>query len=96
MTDSLQRLQEWYRAQCDGDWEHQFGVKVLTLDNPGWRLHVDLSRTPLEDKPMIAIDITRHADDWLDCRVEDAIFKACGGPSNLTELVECFLTWAAE
>ena len=40
--DELQLLQEWYVAQCDGDWEHSYGVKIDTLDNPGWSLKVDL------------------------------------------------------
>ena len=26
-------LEEWYKSQCDGDWEHLFGVEIGTLDN---------------------------------------------------------------
>ncbi len=33
---ALSRLQRWYSAQCDGDWEHGLGVRIETLDNPGW------------------------------------------------------------
>ena len=40
-----------YLSRCDGDWEHSFGVVVETLDNPGWRLLVDLEGTGLEAKP---------------------------------------------
>ncbi|MFE2849501.1 Imm53 family immunity protein, partial [Streptomyces scopuliridis] len=39
MSDSeplLDWLQNWYTQQCDGDWEHEWGVKIATLDNPGW------------------------------------------------------------
>ncbi|GHB54781.1 hypothetical protein GCM10010331_48120 [Streptomyces xanthochromogenes] len=32
----LDRLQSWYSAQCNGDWEHEWGIKIDTLDNPGW------------------------------------------------------------
>jgi hypothetical protein len=46
MSNELQRLQQWYRAQCNGDWEHSYGVMVDTLDNPGWRTGRELSRTP--------------------------------------------------
>jgi Immunity protein 53 len=35
------RLQVWYLAQCDGDWEHRHGVTIGTLDNPGWSLRID-------------------------------------------------------
>lgn len=34
---ALTRLQRWYSSVCDGDWEHQFGVNVSTLDNPAGR-----------------------------------------------------------
>ena len=29
-------LLSWYHSQCDGDWEHGNGVKIGTIDNPGW------------------------------------------------------------
>jgi|GEM_PF-3181522 len=29
-------LTNWYQNQCDGDWEHKYGVSIETLDNPGW------------------------------------------------------------
>jgi len=25
-------LQDWYLAQCNGDWEHEFGIKIDTLE----------------------------------------------------------------
>jgi hypothetical protein len=34
--DEIRELQQWYLAQCDGDWEHEWGVQIGTLDNPGW------------------------------------------------------------
>lgn len=33
--DVLERLERWYAAQCNGDWEHTYGVKIGYLDNPG-------------------------------------------------------------
>jgi ribosomal protein L37E len=36
MDDLLSKLSDWYAAQCDGDWEHEFGIHIGTLDNPGW------------------------------------------------------------
>ena len=35
-------LQAWYVSQCDGDWEHQNGISISTLDNPGWEVPIDL------------------------------------------------------
>ncbi|MGW1432997.1 Imm53 family immunity protein [Streptomyces sp. NPDC002431] len=41
-------LQGWYSAQCDEDWEHEWGVRINTLDNPGWSVRIDLEDTDLE------------------------------------------------
>lgn len=38
--DVFQWLQEWYIQNCDGDWEHCYGIKIGTLDNPGWSIDI--------------------------------------------------------
>jgi hypothetical protein len=45
--DIIARLQNWYAAQCDGNWEHAWGIKIDTLDNPGWTVTIYLHDTPL-------------------------------------------------
>jgi hypothetical protein len=96
----LQSLQEWYRSQCNDAWEHTYGVKIDTLDNPGWKLSIDLKETELEDKPFakvsrgeIADDLTEDGD-WLVCEVKDSTFTGAGGPGSLEELISTFLAWA--
>jgi len=34
--DLLEQVEDWYSSQCNGDWEHQYGISIDTLDNPGW------------------------------------------------------------
>jgi hypothetical protein len=46
----LQELQKWYRSQCNGNWEHAWGIKIGTLDNPGWSLLINLADTDLANK----------------------------------------------
>lgn len=46
--DPLTWLQAWYATQCDGEWEHEHGVSIETLDNPGWFLKLDLRETSLD------------------------------------------------
>ena len=41
------RLSAWYAKHCNGDWEHSDGVKIETLDNPGWLAKVDIASTPI-------------------------------------------------
>lgn len=95
--NALKGLQNWYTSQCDGDWEHSFGVRVETLDNPGWLLEVDLRETSLLDRTFRSI---QRGDpnfdvDWITCKVEQEKFIAAGGAHSLEEMIATFLTWAA-
>jgi Immunity protein 53 len=91
---SLRTLEAWYVSQCDGDWEHSFGVAIETLDNPGWAVRVDLAESPLAGRPFEQIRIERSPDNWLRCSVETEVFKGYGGPGNLHEVLDVFARWA--
>lgn len=94
--DELQRLQQWYRMQCNEDWEHTFGITIETLDNPGWHVSIDLIETELEHRPFAPVSRGHSEDDedWISCKLEQSQFVACGGAGNLTELLGIFLNWA--
>lgn len=53
--NEILRLQEWYSSQCDGNWEHKQGVTIVSCDNPGWWVKVDLAGTLLETKPFACV-----------------------------------------
>ena len=89
-----QRLQEWFRTECNGDWEHQYGVKIQTLDNPGWMVDIDLVDTALERRQFSSLVEERSEDNWIHCKIEGGVFKGRGGPGNLDELLLTFLAWA--
>jgi len=94
--NALLRIQAWYSSQCNGDWEHSYGVSIDTSDNPGWSLTIDLFETNLVDRPFGEV---RRGDvgsdgDWLACRVQDGRFCGVGGTGNLQELLEVFLEFA--
>jgi len=96
----LEELENWYRAQCNGDWEHSYGVEISTLDNPGWIVKINLADTDLERRPFrelsygTGVDSKPIDEDWLVCKVENNIFHGAGGPSKLRELIRVFLDWA--
>ena len=52
---ALSRLEAWYMRQCNDDWEHQYGVKIDTLDNPGWSVTVDLIDTNLDGVDFVTV-----------------------------------------
>ena len=97
MDQLLTRLQSWYLSQCDGDWEHSFGVKINTLDNPGWGLTIDLKETPLEGKEFKTVERGLEDDDSVDWHrvwVENCKFEGRGDASKLNFLLNAFLNWA--
>jgi hypothetical protein len=40
---TLARLEACYLRQCNGDWEHLYGITIETLDNAGWSVTIDLT-----------------------------------------------------
>lgn len=90
-TTVLARLQEWYRGQCDGDWEHSYGVKIETLDNPGWLVTVDLKDTKWEQLTAPRKILERSETDWVQSEIAEGKFIGCGGLGNLEEVLGLFL-----
>ena len=87
-------LQAWYVMQCDGEWEHEFGVKIDTIDNPGWSVTIDIAYTSLAGQPYERQQVHRSEHDWLVTWQEDNHFHAACGPLNLGEALHTFRRWA--
>lgn len=93
-NDVLLWLENWYLSQCDGDWEHDWSVKIGTLDNPGWHVQINVDRTELQTLPFVPVKNLRTEDDWIVCQVRDHVFDGAGGPQNLRDILVIFRDWA--
>ncbi|MEU6241709.1 immunity 53 family protein [Streptomyces sp. NPDC047024] len=93
--DVLEWLQGWYAAQCDGDWEHEWGVKIETLDNPGWSVEISLEETELADREHPQQRVTRGGNDWVTAWTSGQTFRIACGPDNLSEALSLFRSWAS-
>lgn len=90
--DLMQRLQRWYSINCNGDWEHSYGVSITNVDNPGWWVTIDLQETCLQAAVLPQQPtVTRTPTNWVFWRIENQQFIASGGPENLTEILRYFL-----
>ena len=100
--NDIEQLQAWFRDQCDGTWEHTYGLNIGTLDNPGWSLSIDLKGTALKNTPFKAVtqnvsDTSEPLnDDWYICSVEDKQFNAFSGPDHLKTILSVFLDWSEQ
>lgn len=81
--DILDWLQDWYKDRCDGEWEHGYGIKIDTIDNPGWKLTIDLKETKLETMIIERKLIDRSDDDWHDYWIDKSQFVGHGDLSKL-------------
>lgn len=91
----LDFMTAWFAQQCDGDWEHDLGIRIETLDNPGWALDIRLGDTGLEG---IATDWEREEaseGDWLHWRSTGDMFEARCSPTNLSRALGAFQTFAS-
>jgi hypothetical protein len=91
--NNLERLESWYSSHCDGDWEHQYGVKIGTLDNPSWHIRIDLTGTKGENKTLDLTKVERAKNDWLQYWIENRKFNVACGPKNLSEAISIFFEW---
>jgi hypothetical protein len=96
MTDDLIWLQEWYRAQCNDEWEHSYGVRIDTLDNPGWRVAIDLKGTRLEHVEMTPVTSDNGPDNWVSAHVKNSQFIGYGDAEKLISILATFREWAVQ
>jgi len=86
-------IEKWYRSRCDGDWEHHWDASIETLDNPGWRIQLDLRETKAEGRTSEWVKINCSVDDWLMYRAAGDKFESPCGRLNLSEALEVFASW---
>jgi len=82
------RLQQWYSARCDGEWEHQYGVRIATWkgDVPGWTVEIDV---PPRDIELIDHeDGSQESASWTHSEVR---FNGAAGPLGLARVLDQFL-----
>jgi len=99
-SDNMAWLTRWYATECNGDWEHQNGIKITTIDNPGWRVKIDLYGTLLEDVSFSPISYNVDVPNgdptqrWHQCLVDDYQFRGWGGALDLDVILGIFREWA--
>jgi hypothetical protein len=73
--DLIKWIEDWYQSQCDGDWEHTYGVEITTIDNPGWSVKIDLEGTDLAGLKMDYELVEKSDDDWYGFKIENNVFE---------------------
>ena len=86
---NIELIQEWYKNHCNSDWEHEYGVKIETLDNPGWIASIDLVDTFLQG---FEYQYSKKGeDDWLELVSDGEVFRGAGDFLKLDEILDKFI-----
>ena len=70
-----------------------YGIKIDTLDNPGWIVMIDVAETEYENKEFNPYILNNGENDWIDCKIENGCFIGAGDSSKLLEIVALFRKW---
>ena len=87
--NNIELIQEWYKNQCNGDWEHEYGVKIETLDNPGWIVSIDLVDTFLQGFEYQYYK--KGEEDWIELVSDGEVFRGAGDFLKLDEILDKFI-----
>lgn len=89
-------LNEWYKNNCNGDWEHCYGIIIQTCDNPGWVIEIELMETDLENVSFNKIQKEISDNEWICCTVENNVFRGSGSIDKFEEILIVFKRWTEE
>jgi hypothetical protein len=86
----IQWLQQWYSDNCNGEWEHSYGIAIGTINNPGWAVSIDLTNTKLQGVTLTDDFYEISPSDWMGYSIANNVFEGVGDPSKLEKIIEVF------
>lgn len=89
-VNNIQWIEDWYKNECNGDWEHTYGISIQTIDNPGWMIQIDLQDTSLENLHIDPEKAEISDFDWYALQIKDKKFTAAGDPAKFNFLLGKF------
>jgi hypothetical protein len=93
----------WYESNCDGYWEHSYGINIQSTDDPGFSITIDLKETECEGAPSRIIEhdfLKRYEENpvkrWYKIEVEQDKFVAYSSIASFDEVFRVFFELVAE
>lgn len=88
--EEFKKIVDWFKSQCDGDWEHENNIKLFTTDSPGWGLLIDISNTNIEG---IKINYSNYQNslNWIKINSNGHKFEGYASIDSLENLFLIFI-----
>lgn len=90
---NLEWLENWFSEVCDGSWEHDNGIIIETIDNPGWRVEISLEDTPWEKLSCPDRTIDCGEDNWVHIIKKQGRIVAASSCLNLDLVIGIIREW---
>jgi len=81
-------LEKWFSMNSNSS------IFIKTIDNPGWKVTIDIGSTKINNKLFSTIDIDKNENDWFNCWLENNYFEGRGGEKNLQDIIHAFTEWS--
>lgn len=91
--DLLNWIQRWFASNCDGDWEHGYGIKINGLLGRGWDVSINLLDTIYQNKKFAFKREYKSEDDYYRVGTNQGKLIGNGGRKNLIDILSEFKDW---
>ena len=88
--DIIDWIQDWFANNCDGAWEKNEIIQITNIDNPGWEVEIDISKTSIAKLKVKWILNENGKQDWYGVKIENQKFTAAGDIKKLPFLLTLF------
>ena len=88
--DIIDWIQDWFANNCDGSWEKTEIIQITNIDNPGWEVEIDISKTSIAKLEVKWILNENGKQDWYGVKIENQKFTAAGDIKKLPFLLNLF------
>ncbi len=89
MKQIIQQLQDFYKINCNGEWEHENRISIFTTDNPSWIIKIDLKDTFL-DRINFNKDFRNNEFDFYNIEIKNSVLEIHCGIENLEHSFNIF------
>lgn len=87
----LKWLEDWYAFNCDGDWEHSYGVTFIMKEHTGWSVAINVSNMIFSETNDSSKIICTPNNDNEQYQLNDGYFYGDTDSNNLSSLLDVFI-----
>lgn len=90
-SEILNWLSNWYKIECNGDWEHSYGL-IINFNSEKVNIEIDIEDTRFtQEETMFEINSVNSVNDWINIKIDKQKYLDNGDRSKFVEIIEKFI-----